>query len=185
MATDLAGVLRTWVPGELVARMRGGFDRPMLDKAAKGDASTRPAVEKFLDDPAAVALWGDAGRLALGAWVNRLAGKDVVCQEALYRFASDLRAKLAGPDPDVLVRLVAERVVVAWVALGYFEHCYAGAIETNLTLRQHEHHQRTVDFAHRQFLMAARALAKVRRADLPDVLALVNVANAPAAGGGG
>jgi hypothetical protein len=175
MATDLTTVLKTWVPGELIARVVGKLDRQTLDKAMKGDNSTRGAVEKYLDDPAAVALWGDAGRDVLGGWIARLAGKDIIAEQALFRFASDLRARLAGPDPDVLVRLVAERVVIAWVALSYFERWYAAAVGTDLTFRQHEHHQRTIDFAHRQFLMAARALAKVRRADLPDVLALVNV----------
>lgn len=175
MAADLANVLQTWVPGEMIARAKGEIDRQTLEKAAKGDAATRPAVEKYLDNPAAVAPWGDAGRELLGAWVARLAGKDLVCQEALYRFASDLRARLSGPDPDVLVRLVSERVVVAWVALSCFERWYALALEKGLTFKQHGYHQRTIDFAHRQFLMAARALAKVRRTKPPDVLAVVNV----------
>ncbi len=38
-----------------------------------------------------------------------------------------------------------------------------------------------MDYAHRQLLTAARALAKVRRAKLPDVLAVVSV-NTPGAG---
>jgi hypothetical protein len=181
MAADLATVLQTWVPGELIARAAGGLDRPTMEGATKGDASTKAAVEKYLDNPAAVALWGDAGRELLGAWVARLAGRNLIAEEAVFRFASDLRARLVGPNPDVLVRLVAERVVVAWVALGYFERWYALAVAKDLSFKQHRHHQRTVDFAHRQFLAAARALAKVRRSKLPDVLALVNV-NPPAAG---
>jgi hypothetical protein len=48
-------------------------------------------------------------------------------------------------------------------------------LETDLTLPVHQHHQRTVDFAHRQLLAATKTLAKVRKAKLPDVLALVNV----------
>jgi hypothetical protein len=81
----------------------------------------------------------------------------------------------------VLVRLVAERVVVAWVALSYFERWYAGGCAGELSFKAHQHHQRTIDFANRQFLAAVRTLAKVRRAKLPDVLALVNV-NPPAGG---
>jgi hypothetical protein len=92
MTIDLAAVVQTWVPGELIARIRGQIDKPTLDKAAKGDRSVLPAVEKFLENPAAVALWGDAGRELLAAWVSRFAGSDLLAQEALYRFASDLRA---------------------------------------------------------------------------------------------
>ncbi|MDB5308092.1 MAG: hypothetical protein JWO38_2294 [Gemmataceae bacterium] len=180
MTANIATLIDTWVTGDLQAKA-GKLDPAVQAKAAKGDQSVLPAVKEYLDNPAAQALWGDTGRQLLGSWIKRFAGTDLVTEQALFRTASDLRAGLMGDDPDPLVRLLAERVVIAWVALGYFERWYARALGKDVTLPVHQHHQRTVDFAHRQLLAAARALAKVRRAKLPEVLALVNV-NPSAAG---
>jgi hypothetical protein len=174
MAGNIATLIDTWVTADLRARA-GTLDPEVQAKAAKGDRSVLPAVNQYLDNPAAVALWGDTGRQLLGWWVRRYAGTDLVTEQAVLRAASDLRAGLAGRDPDPLVRLVAERVVIAWVALGYFERWYARALDKDVSVAVHQHHQKTVDFAHRQLLAAARTLAKVRKAKLPDVLALVQV----------
>jgi hypothetical protein len=122
---------------------------------------------------------GDAGRELLAACVTRFAGADLLAKVVLFRFVSELRARLLNSDPDLLIQLFAERAVVAWVALSYFERWYAGAAAKDISFKQHEHHQRTIDFAHRQALAAVRTLAKVRWARLPDVLALANV-NPPA-----
>ncbi|MDB5306886.1 MAG: hypothetical protein JWO38_1088 [Gemmataceae bacterium] len=178
MTANIATLIDTWVTSDLKAKA-GNLDPAVQAKAAKGDKSVLPAVKEYLDNPAAQALWGDTGRQLLGSWIRRFAGTDLVTEQALFLTASDLRAGLIGADPDPLVRLLAERVVIAWVALGYFERWYARALEKDIGLAVHQHHQRTVGFAHRQLLAAARTLAKVRKAKMPDVLALVNV-NPPA-----
>ncbi|MDB5309814.1 MAG: hypothetical protein JWO38_4016 [Gemmataceae bacterium] len=174
MAANIATLIDTWVTGDLQAKA-GKLDPEVQAKAAKGDRSVLPAVKEYLDNPAAQALWGDTGRQLLGSWIKRFVGTDLVTEQALFRTASDLRAGLIGPDPDPLVRLLAERVVIAWVALGYFERWYTRAMEKDLSFPIHQHHQRTVNFAHRQLLAAAGTPAKARKAKLPDVLALVNV----------
>lgn len=175
MATNLESVMQTWVPSELCKQAAGLLDEGTLLRAATGDQSTKAVVEKYLDHPAVLALWGDAGRVLLSIWVARAAGKNLITQEALLRFASHLRTSLVGSDPDILVRLLAERVVIAWVGLNYFESWYARSLIGELTFKQHEQFQRMIAFAQRQFTTAAKTLAKVRRAKLPDVLALVNI----------
>ena len=186
VGADLATMIDSWVPADLQARA-GEIDPAVSKAAAAGDTSSMPAVRRYLDNRAAVALWGDAGRSLLRAWVKRFAGTDLLTQAARLRCASDLRAGLVGGSPDPLVRVLAERVVIAWVAASFFERWYAQALDKDQTFAAHRHHQRTVDFAHRQLLAAARTLAKGRRAHLPDVLALVNVAppaaSDPATGG--
>ena len=167
----------TWVPAELSA-LAGTLDPATAEKAGKGDASVLAAVDAFLDNPAAVALWGDVGRRLLQRWVKRYAGECLTTQRAVWRFASDLRARLAGPRATALELLVAERVVVGWVFVHWAEGQYAMLVE-RLSLADQRFHLARCDLAHRNLMAAARTLAKVKHAKLPDVLALVNIATPP------
>jgi hypothetical protein len=157
-----------------IARAAGALDKETEAKAAKGDKTTLAAVERYLDNPAAVALYGDIGRHALHRWVRRYAGDNLVYQEALLRQARELRERLAGPTPTALDLIVAERVVLAWVFAGWADWQYASCAG-DLTIKQADHHLRRVELANRHLLRACRTLASVRRAKLPDVLALVQV----------
>jgi hypothetical protein len=159
-----------------LARAAGALDDAAQEKAAKGDTSAIPAVDEFLRNPAAVALWGDVGRRVLQKWVRRYAGPCLTTQRAMLAFAADLRDRLAGPNPDPLVQLVAERVVVAWVVASYAEVRYERVIDNLLRLpQQHKLFLAEIGLANRHLLNACRTLAKVKKAMLPDVLALVNV----------
>ena len=181
VATDLATVIGTWTPGGLETQA-GALAADVSEKAAKGDRSALPAVRQYLDNPAAVALWGDAGRNLLVRWVKLYARGDLLIEEAISRRAQALRDGLSGPQPGALEALLAERVVLAWVALGVVESWQTRAFESLLDqppprdimtlLNIFPAH---VEHAHRQLMAACRTLAKVRRAKLPDVLALVNV----------
>jgi hypothetical protein len=173
MTTGAATIRPRWHGPEL-AQLAGTMDPVTAKKAAKGDRSVIAAVEAFLDRPAAVILWGDMGRRVLERWVEKYAGSCRMTERALLRFAADLRERLAGPNPDALVQLVAERVVIGWVALSYFEHQYAGT--DKLTVSLHEFYLARIEMAHRSLMSACRTLAKIKRARLPDLLALVNVA---------
>jgi hypothetical protein len=74
--------------------------------------------------------------------------------------------------------LLAERVVLAWLFLSWCEDQYAAQLE-RLSWQESECHTRRIEMAHRSLMSACRTLAKVRRAKLPDVLALVNVSPPP------
>ncbi len=163
----------SWLGDEL-AKSAGWLDPATAEKAAKGDRSVGPAVAEYLKNPAAAALWGDMGRRVLQRWVSRYAGSCLTTERALLVFANELRGRLAGPNADALVFLVAERVVLGWVVLNYFENSYLRVMDTALGT-QHKFHLARIDLAHRSMMAACRTLAKVRRANLPDVLALVNV----------
>lgn len=180
MTTDLATVIGTWTP-DVLERQAGPLAQDVANKAAKGDRSTLPAVRQYLDNPAAVALWGDPGRTVLERWVKLYARTDLVTEEAMFRHAQALRESLTGPNPTALDALLAERVVLAWVTLSVLEGWQARMVQgwiekptvkPETMLNVFAPH---VDYAHRQFMAACRTLAKVRRVKLPDVLALVNV----------
>lgn len=170
--SNLTGL--SWVSSELV-EAAGQIDRETEYKALKKDKEALKAVDKFLDHPAAKAFWGDMGRYVLDIWVKHFAGTNEVMRRGLIRFASDLRASLAGPNPNALEQLVAERVVLAWLFANWCEYQYANQVK-EFTVVQSEHQFKKLDLAHRNLMSACRTLAKVKRAKLPDVLALVNVA---------
>lgn len=185
MTNTAIEVRETWVGSELSAAA-GSLDPSVANKAAKGDADTLQAVSAYLTgNTAAVALWGDLGRQLLVKLVKLYAGKSLVYQHAIVRFASDLRSRLAGSNPSALDWLLAERVVIAWAFVNWAELQYVGAVD-RLNLKQGDYYLKRIDLANRTLLAAVRALAKVERRNLPDVLALVNVklpdAETPSAG---
>lgn len=120
--------------GPDLARAAGALGPEAAKQAAEGDRAATAAVDAFLDKPAAVALWGDLGRRLLQRWVAKYAGKCLTTERAVLRFAADLRDRLAGPNPDALARLVAERVVICWVTRNYFEHHYVAVAGKKLLL---------------------------------------------------
>ena len=170
----------TWVSPELAA-LAGDLDPDIREKADKGDRAAMKAVDDYFANPAALALWGDLGRYVFKKWVAKLSGDSEVVKLAITRFASDLRTRLAGPNPSALDTLLAERVVLAWMNVHWAELQYAGQTGEQ-TYQAAEFQMKRVDLANRLLLSACRALAKVKKSKLPDVLALVNVS--PARGGG-
>jgi hypothetical protein len=100
--------------------------------------------------------------------------EDLVSQQGMLRFASDLRTRLAGTNPSALDWLLAERVVLAWVFLNYCDLHYVTNIE-KFSNAQNAFHCKRIEMANRNLMSACRTLAKVQKRHLPDVMAVVNV----------
>ena len=81
---------------------------------------------------------------------------------------------MAGPNPNALDVLLADRVVLAWCFVSWAELQYVANIE-DLPLAHHTILLKRIETANRNLLAACRTLAKARRAKLPDVMAFVNV----------
>jgi hypothetical protein len=79
-----------------------------------------------------------------------------------------LRKELAGPNPTPLETLLVERIAWCWFSVNLIELTLAqrGA---EMTLTLHEHHQKRLDQAHKRYMGAIKALAQVRRLQLPMV----------------
>jgi hypothetical protein len=167
----------SWRSDELW-KQAGAVDQAALKKARKGDKNALKTVSAFLAHPAAQALYGDAGRHALERWVTLYAGGDPVLKRGLINFAADLRVRLAGATPNALDLLLAEKIVIGWLFSAWAEDQLARALTRDLTIAEHEVFMKRVEMANRVLMASCRTLAKIRRAKLPDVLALVNV-NAP------
>jgi hypothetical protein len=187
VTTDLSTLVATWTAGGLDEKA-GTLAADASAKAAKGDRSTLAAVRQYLDNPAAVALWGDVGRTTLQRWVGMYARGDLLVEESMIRQAQAVRAGLLGATPTALDALLAKRIVLAWVVLTVAEGWHAKVFQSfiekppqqgtaaDALLNFFSPH---IEHAHRQLMAACRTLAKVRRAKLPEVFAPVNV-NLPA-----
>jgi hypothetical protein len=109
-------------------------------------------------------LWKHFGDLALQsqeAWLQLIAGKDLLLSETLRLHLDAIRTELAGPKPSPLDPLLIDRVLATHVQVLYFE-----AMETtdptaeNMRVARYRMDRR--DQAHRQFLSAVKMLAMVR-----------------------
>jgi len=83
-----------------------------------------------------------------------------------------LRRAWVGPDPTSLETALVERVAACWLALVYAEGTYGqrlGGTGARLTWDEDEYHRKRVDQAERRYLRAIKALAEVRRLQLPAV----------------
>jgi hypothetical protein len=107
-------------------------------------------------------------------WTTVIAGGDAVRMPAVWRFAADLRDRLAGPGGDPLVLLVAERVVLAWLFAAWADGEYLARAGSRPPKEERIHLAR-VEMAQRSLLTACRTLAKVKRGKLADVLNVVSV----------
>jgi hypothetical protein len=100
----------------VVAKMKpsapGRETRELLQRASKGDESSRQAIRALLAD-------GDRGRHYLESFgssaewlirtiVRKAAGENIASQEAIIRKIESVRAELAGPDPTPMEKVLAE-----------------------------------------------------------------------------
>jgi hypothetical protein len=171
---------------ELSAVLSGNEElSELVVRSATGDEEAALAVRQRLSaDPrqfARLAFDGGDGDLfsadMLDTTLRNLIGEDVWERAKTELRLRELRAELEGRNASILVRLLVTRVIVCWVNLASIEataeHDLSAASE-----RRIEWWQRRIERAQRMYVGAIKALAQVRRLQLPVVQ--VNVA---AAGG--
>lgn len=179
------------MPADTLAKetppLTGARIHTLLDKARHGDHKAIGELRPLMD--AHPELWRQIGDMAYQAdqsLIHATAGKDELTIEAMTRKLEKMRAELAGEHPTPLERLLAARIASCWAALAYAETIYHQNMG-DLTLGQGDYHQRRIDHCHKRYLGAVKALAVVRRLQLPAVQVnigerQVNVATAPARG---
>ncbi len=142
----------------------------LLPRANAGDHAAREALQAVLDE--APDLWlevGNLGRHAELALVRSAAGDDPIAKEAIVRTLDTLRREVAGVRPSVLERLLADRVVITWLALSVAEGSYHQTLEQAMSEAAERMHQQRIERAQRRYLAAIKTLAQVRRMDLPTL----------------
>jgi len=139
----------------------------LMTRAESGEEESRQGVQNWLAKAPDATIM-PAGDLARYAILGVLCGKNIVFQEDVRRQMKTLHAQLAGPSPSALESLLVERIVTCWLHL----HCYEKENAQRLdgqSVDQSQAHGRRVDQAQRRYLSAIKALAQVRRLDLPAV----------------
>ena len=107
----------------------------LVKRARKGDETVLPQLRELLDTRPE--LWQHFGNLAghaREAWLRVISADDLALKESTARKAEDLMRELAGPEPSVVERLLAERAVLCWMQLA---HADALAAQSLSQSRQH------------------------------------------------
>lgn len=123
--------------------------------------------------------WGgafhDMERTAETALIRRMCkekgdGSGLLAEEHTRVRLRRMKEELAGPDPSTLVKALANRAALCWYQLNT-----EMALETvSNTPTEQEYHAKRQERAHRMYLSSLKALAQVRRLQLP--MLQVNIA---------
>ena len=134
----------------------------LVQRAEQGDEAALPELRVALDaNPWCWQRYGDLSKQSQAAWLQLIAGSNLMLHEATSRKAAQLRAELAGPEPSPLEWLLVERVVSCWLQVHYADAAYAQL--KGATPAQHTAALRRQNSAQHRYLQAVRALATVRR----------------------
>jgi hypothetical protein len=139
--------------------------RLLLERAESGDRSVLPTLEMLLDaSPEVWRAYGDLARVAEDAWVELVAGPNLLLNESLRRKVAELKSEvLSGQSASPLERLLVERVGAGWLQTTYADAAAAQAREKPLGLAQLEQQQPRQERAQKGYLAAIRTLATVRK----------------------
>ena len=154
-----------------------------MERAEQGDEAALPELRVALDvNPWCWQRYGDLAQQSMAAWLQLVAGKNLLLLESAQRKAEQLRAELAGPAPSPLERLLIERIVATWLQVHYSDASYAQLKGTNPA--QHTAALQRQNSAQQRYLQAVKALATVRKLLRPGLspvdLALRPVPEQPA-----
>jgi hypothetical protein len=94
----------------------------LVGRANQGDAVARAELARFLDDhPEVVEACGDLGKVAERAWVHLIVGDQVLGAEVVTRHVEALKADLLGPHATRIEQILAEDIVLAYLAARHAE----------------------------------------------------------------
>jgi hypothetical protein len=155
----------------------------LVERAEQGDETVLGELRAALDvNPWVWERYGDLAQQSQGAWLQLVAGRNLLLLESARRKAEQLRAELAGPAPSPLERLLIERIVATWLQVHYSDASYAQLKGTNPA--QHAAALQRQNSAQQRYLQAVKALATVRKLLRPGLspvdLALRPVPERPA-----
>jgi hypothetical protein len=136
----------------------------LIARAERGDKEALPDLRAELDGNAPLwAAYGDLSRRAESAWLDLVAGGNLMLKESLMRCQEAARAELAGPAASPLARALGEAVLASTLQLNY-----ASAIRAQLATERApaaliDAAERRLDGAQKRLLRAAATLATAKR----------------------
>jgi hypothetical protein len=156
----------------------------LVKRAERGDESALPELRAALDEnPWIWQRYGDLARQSQAAWLQLIAGPNLLLRESVERKAEQLRAELAGPGPSPLERLLVERVIACWLQTQYADAAYAQL--QNPSPGQHTAALKRQAGSHQRYLHSIKTLATVRKLLTPTPSTLELLGYPAGKGGGG
>lgn len=179
-ATSAAALSKEQITELMMSAQKGDAKAARLLRALSLDDEKAPGLAKRLVKAFSLDLLG--GDFRGGAMVARLAGENLLVAEAMGAQLRQMRDEIAGPSPSPLVLLLAERIAICWLDLHGAETCYNQSRQ-GMSTASLEYWEKSISRAQRRYLSAIKALADVRRLELPAVQInvgekQVNIANA-------
>ena len=134
----------------------------LVKRAEQGDESALPELRAALDaNPWIWQRYGDLAQQSQAAWLQLIAGPNLLLRESVERKAEQLRAELAGPGPSALEKLLVERVIACWLQVQYADAAYAQ--QTSPSPGQHTAALKRQAGSHQRYLHSIKTLATVRK----------------------
>jgi hypothetical protein len=151
----------------------------LVKRAEQGDESALPTLRAALDaNPWIWERYGDLAQQSQAAWLQLIAGPNLLLRESVERKAEAMRAELAGPGPSPLEKLLVERVIACWLQTQYADAAYAQ--QQNPSPAQHTAALKRQAGSHQRYLHSIKTLATVRKL-LKPALSPVDLALRPIA----
>lgn len=154
----------TSVPALAKTEWTAGEQQALLKRAYRGDKAAIPELRAMLDAHIEVVrVEGDLAHIAHLAMIAAVASGDIVLSEVLPLRVAQMQAELEGTRPTALESLLCERIATCWLAVYLLD---AARIPTANGERPPEdviaQHERMKQNAHKRYIEACLALAKVR-----------------------
>ncbi len=176
--SDRAEIVKVAAPNDLDGKRFAA----LLRKSQAGDRKAlNELVERYGDRAQFWRAVGDLTRSVENRILDGYAGDNLLIKESVGRRLAEMRVELMGLEPSPLEVMLVERIVACWLRLHVAE---SAAVRTGISFQQAEYDQKTLDRAHKRHLSAIKALATVRRLQVPAVQVniaekQVNVAGGP------
>lgn len=143
----------------------------ILELAKQGDVLFLSDLREILDTHSDI--WkrhGDLDRRVEEAWLQLIAGPDLLVKESVERKLNDMKAELSGPAPTPLEKLLVDRVTACWLQVHFADAASAVLMKeakaSPATLGEMRKRQES---AERRFQAAIKQLALVRKLLRPAV----------------
>ena len=159
-------------PGPLVAYSAPNDDTEavaLFEKALSGDSEAQALISQLIRDRDWIDWIGDLGRQTTRQMIHNTAGGDPVWKEGITQKAIALRDELLEPNPSVLEELLVRRVLNGWIALHALE--LEQTVRPSAERRDREYLDKALSRAERRYMQVIGELARVRKLQVPTILA--------------
>jgi len=135
----------------------------------KGDLDARAAVDRALKENPDLASYFDVALQSTVDFKRLCSAGRWFGEMAIGHRMEAMQAELLGDYPTILERMLVEQICRAWLTKMYIDQRYLQLVEAGLDLATAHSFERIVNSVQRRLLEVIKALAQVRRLQLPTV----------------